>query len=86
VFQAALALVRESGYPSATIEAIAARSGVAKTTIYRRWPQRTALFVDLLVKLADAALPHPDRRTPRARCTPSFCAAPRLPTDWRAES
>lgn len=59
VFDAARALVEESGYPSATIEAIAARSGVAKTTIYRRWPQRTALFVDLLVQLADAALPPP---------------------------
>lgn len=59
MFQAALTLVQEGGYPAATIEAIAARSGVAKTTIYRRWPQRTALFVDLLVKLADAALPPP---------------------------
>jgi AcrR family transcriptional regulator len=38
VLDAALALVIEGGYPAATIEEIAARSGVAKTTIYRWWP------------------------------------------------
>jgi AcrR family transcriptional regulator len=59
VLEAARSLVKEGGYPAATIEAIAARSGIAKTTIYRRWPNRTALFVDLLVQLADAALPLP---------------------------
>jgi AcrR family transcriptional regulator len=64
VLDAARELVMESGYPAATIEAIAARSGVAKTTIYRRWPHRTALFVDLLVQLADAALPPPAGRDP----------------------
>jgi AcrR family transcriptional regulator len=64
VLEAARALVEEGGYPSATIEAIAARSGVAKTTIYRRWPHPTSLFVDLLVQLADAALPPPAGRDP----------------------
>jgi AcrR family transcriptional regulator len=64
VLAAAQAIAQESGYPAATIEAIAARSGVAKTTIYRHWPNRTALFVDLLVKLADAALPPPAGQDP----------------------
>ena len=59
MLEAARSLVREGGYPAATIEAIAARSGIAKTTIYRRWPNRTGLFVDLLVQAADAALPLP---------------------------
>src|SRR6266511_2075920 len=59
VLDAARTLVEEGGYPGATIEAIAARSGVAKTTIYRRWPNPSGLFVDLLVQLADAALPPP---------------------------
>jgi len=57
VFSAARALVGEGGYPAATIEAIAARSGVAKTTIYRRWPSRGALFVDLMAQLTDRDLP-----------------------------
>ena len=29
-----------------TIEEVAARSGVAKTTIYRHWPDRPALILD----------------------------------------
>jgi AcrR family transcriptional regulator len=57
VFDAARALVEEGGYPAATIEAIAARSGVAKTTIYRRWPSRGALFVDLMAQITERDLP-----------------------------
>lgn len=64
LFDAALALVEEGGYPAATIEAIAARSGVAKTTIYRRWPNRSALFVDLMGRLTETELPSPVGRDP----------------------
>jgi AcrR family transcriptional regulator len=56
---AARALFEKGGYPAATIEAIAARSGVAKTTIYRWWPNRPALLVDLLVQISSAAAPPP---------------------------
>lgn len=59
VLQAARALLRRGGYPAATIEAIAARSGVAKTTIYRWWPNRAALVVDLLTEMAATAVPMP---------------------------
>src|SRR5258708_5223220 len=59
VLDATRALVEKGGYSKATIEAIAARSGVAKTTIYRWWPNRAALVVDLLLELADAAAPPP---------------------------
>jgi len=52
-------LVEKGGYPAATIEAIAARAGVAKTTIYRWWPNRAALVVDLLVEIAAVAAPLP---------------------------
>jgi AcrR family transcriptional regulator len=43
---AALDLVAERGIAGATIEAISARSGVAKTTIYRQWPNHAALVLD----------------------------------------
>ena len=59
VLDATLALVVEGGYPAATIEEIAARSGVAKTTIYRWWPSRPALVVDLLMEMAAAVAPPP---------------------------
>jgi AcrR family transcriptional regulator len=51
--------VEKGGYAAATIEAIAARSGVAKTTIYRWWPNRPALVVDLLLEMAAKAVPPP---------------------------
>jgi len=59
VFDAACDLFEDGGYPAATIEAIAARSGVAKTTIYRWWPNRAALVVELLLKIAAVAAPPP---------------------------
>ncbi|MFN8123229.1 MAG: TetR/AcrR family transcriptional regulator [Thermoleophilia bacterium] len=37
-------LLCEEGFPGVTIEAVAARSGVAKTTIYRHWPTRAELL------------------------------------------
>ncbi len=36
----------EQGFRGVTIEAVAARSGVAKTTIYRQWRSSNALLVD----------------------------------------
>jgi AcrR family transcriptional regulator len=64
VFNAAMGLIEEGGYPAATIEAIAARAGVAKTTIYRRWSNRSALFVDLMAQLTNTELPAPVGRDP----------------------
>ena len=46
VLTAARALLSEGGFGGATIDAIAARSGVAKTTIYRQWPGCNELIID----------------------------------------
>src|SRR5215831_18236881 len=59
VLEAARTLFDEQGYAAATIEAIAARSGVAKTTIYRSWPSRAAVLVDVLVEMAATLVPPP---------------------------
>ena len=39
-------LAEKGGVQSLTIEAVAARSGVAKTTIYRRWRDKWELALD----------------------------------------
>ncbi|MGH7726316.1 MAG: TetR/AcrR family transcriptional regulator C-terminal ligand-binding domain-containing protein [Candidatus Eiseniibacteriota bacterium] len=64
VLNAARELIEKGGYAAATIEAIATRSGVAKTTIYRRWPNRATLVVDLLMRIASEAVPIPTGRDP----------------------
>lgn len=43
VLAAAAALLSEGGFQAVTMEAVAARSGVAKTTLYRWWPNRAAV-------------------------------------------
>jgi AcrR family transcriptional regulator len=49
VFAATLRTVHELGYTRATVDRIAAAAGVAKTTIYRRWPTKGALITACLV-------------------------------------
>ena len=45
VFAATLGTIQRVGYAAATVERIAATAGVAKTTIYRRWPTKADLVV-----------------------------------------
>lgn len=51
VLDATLALLAENGYGAVTIEAVAARSGVAKSTIYRHWPGKLELLDDAFAEL-----------------------------------
>lgn len=46
VLAAANDLMAARGVSSLTIDEVATRSGVAKTTIYRHWPERSSLIVD----------------------------------------
>ncbi|MFG2823726.1 TetR/AcrR family transcriptional regulator [Kitasatospora sp. NPDC048365] len=52
VLEAALAELVESGYGATRIERIAARAGVAATTVYRRWGSLENIVVDLADELA----------------------------------
>jgi len=46
VTEAAAALLASEGFERATIDAIADRSGVSRSTIYRHWPDRADLMRD----------------------------------------
>src|SRR6266545_7387294 len=48
VLRAALEVLAERGFPGFTMEAVALRAGASKTTVYRRWPSRSALLVDAM--------------------------------------
>lgn len=43
-------LLEEKGYAALTIEAIASRAGVGKTTIYRWWPNKELLIMDVFLR------------------------------------
>jgi len=45
ILRAALELCARGGFEGATVEAVAARAGVGKATVYRRYPNRVGLAV-----------------------------------------
>ena len=62
ILDAARELVSEVGYAKVSIEAIAARAGVGKQTIYRWWPSKGAVVFDAFL----AAQPRAPRSTDAA--------------------
>jgi AcrR family transcriptional regulator len=57
---AAAAILARDGYTGLTMERVAAESGVAKTTLYRHWPTKAALCMDLYLAEAARELHDPD--------------------------
>ena len=57
VLQAVGDVLADRGLPGIELADIARRSGVGKTTVYRRWGSPTALVADLLIDMAAQAMP-----------------------------
>ncbi|MFI9725749.1 TetR/AcrR family transcriptional regulator [Streptomyces sp. NPDC052092] len=55
IYDAALALVAEVGYPKTTIEGIASRAGVGKQTIYRWWSSKADVLLEAFLDLGNQA-------------------------------
>ncbi|GGJ97631.1 TetR family transcriptional regulator [Pilimelia anulata] len=53
------------GYGRLSIEAVARRAGVGKTAIYRRWPSKLDMVIEIVSAIAGQRLPLPDTGTLR---------------------
>ncbi|WP_167761979.1 TetR/AcrR family transcriptional regulator [Blastococcus sp. CT_GayMR19] len=65
ILEQVLALLASRGYAGLTLDELAARSGVAKTTILRRWPSKAAVAAAGVERLALQSVDVPDSGTLR---------------------
>ncbi len=61
ILRATIELLGEEGYEGLSIEGVAARAGVGKTTVYRRWPSKEPLVVDAIKHYKSPVDPAPPR-------------------------
>ena len=57
ILRAAVEELADVGYGRVTIESIAARAGVGKSTIYRHWPDKLALIADAFETFHEQMVP-----------------------------
>ncbi|WP_158562796.1 TetR/AcrR family transcriptional regulator [Marinitenerispora sediminis] len=60
VLDAVLDEIVESGYAKLSFERVAARAGVHKATLYRRWANKEELLAEALLAHTGSAVPMPD--------------------------
>ena len=59
ILTAAIALIRDVGYDAVTMEGVAARAGVGKATLYRRWSGKEMLVAEAIAQIA-GMMPDPE--------------------------
>ena len=67
ILQAAVEELAEVGYGAFTIESVAARAGVARSTVYRHWPDRLLLIADAVETFHVQMVPDLGDASPRER-------------------
>jgi AcrR family transcriptional regulator len=63
IYSATLEILMESGYEGLELPAVAARAGVNRTTVYRRWPSKAELVLDIALLHMKQGVPLPDTGT-----------------------
>jgi AcrR family transcriptional regulator len=66
ILDATRELLAESGVHGLTVEGVAARAGVAKTTVYRRWRSKDELALAVLIDMVEHVAAVPDLGDTRA--------------------
>ena len=66
ILDATRQILAERGVPGLTVEAVAARSGVAKTTIYRRWRTKDDVALAVVIDMIEKVVKTPDLGDTRA--------------------
>ena len=65
ILRATVDLLADEGYAGVTMEGVAAKAGVGKATVYRRWPSKSALVVDAISACRDVGWQPPDTGSAR---------------------
>jgi AcrR family transcriptional regulator len=78
ILRTALELGMEVGFDALTVERLAERTGVAKTTIYRRWPNISTVVMDAFLAEVERAAPIVELPTARESLTVSMKSLARL--------
>jgi AcrR family transcriptional regulator len=60
ILDATMDLFCEQGYDGLAVEGVACRAGVAKTTIYRRYPTKLELVMAAIERAKEGLIPEPD--------------------------
>ncbi len=72
---AAAELMLERGFDRTTVDDVAARAGVGKATVYRRWPSKEDLAVAAMETLYATEFPEPDTGSIETDLAASYRAA-----------
>src|SRR4029453_4752369 len=84
ILDAAAELLAGEGYRAMSIEAIATRARVSKTTIYRRWRSKEELVIELLSQVAAEMMPVADLDNTRAELVQLVAHTLQRPTETPA--
>jgi len=84
VLAAAGALMLEGGLAAATMEAIAARAGLSKRTLYKYWPSRGAVALEGFMRSAASSWTLPEDASATESLTVLVASAARLFTETPA--
>jgi AcrR family transcriptional regulator len=65
ILRSAIELLQSKGFAALSVDAIAARAGVGKATIYRWWPNKAAVVMDAFLADTAPGMPFPDTGSTR---------------------